>query len=67
MINLMKSMKKGLARMFTEIDGRVRKPRDRAGFRGTLRYVSLAVHSRSETGPRDDLIGWFYSTVLARS
>lgn len=50
--------------MFTEIDGRIRKPRSYAGFRGTLRYVSLTVHSRAETGPRDDLIAWFYSMVL---
>ncbi|EFO16533.2 CK1 protein kinase [Loa loa] len=55
----------GMARMFTEIDGRIRKPRNRAGFRGTLRYVSLTVHSRAETGPRDDLIAWFYSMVFA--
>ncbi|VDO52583.1 unnamed protein product [Brugia timori] len=52
-----------MARMFTEIDGRIRKPRDHAGFRGTLRYVSLTVHSRAERTPRDDLIAWFYSMI----
>lgn len=51
--------------MFTEIDGKIRKPRHYAGFRGTLRYVSLTVHSRAETGPCDDLIAWFYSLVFA--
>ncbi|KAL3993886.1 Protein kinase domain family protein [Acanthocheilonema viteae] len=53
----------GMARMFTEIDGRIRKPRHYAGFRGTPRYVSLTVHARAETGPRDDLIAWFYSMI----
>ncbi|VDM91731.1 unnamed protein product [Litomosoides sigmodontis] len=53
----------GMARMFTEIDGRMRKPRHYAGFRGALRYVSLTVHSHAETGPRDDLIAWFYSLI----
>uniref|UniRef100_A0AAF5PX10 Protein kinase domain-containing protein n=1 Tax=Wuchereria bancrofti TaxID=6293 RepID=A0AAF5PX10_WUCBA len=53
----------GMARMFTEMDGRIRKPRDHAGFRGTLRYVSLTVHSRAERTPRDDLIAWFYSMI----
>ncbi|MCP9262245.1 hypothetical protein DINM_005528 [Dirofilaria immitis] len=53
----------GMARMFTEIDGTIRKPRSQIGFRGTLRYVSSTVHSRHETGPRDDLISWFYSMI----
>ncbi|VDN04878.1 unnamed protein product [Thelazia callipaeda] len=55
----------GMARMFMEIDGRARSPRKHVGFRGTPHYVSLAVHSRRETGPCDDLIGWFYSMVFA--
>uniref|UniRef100_A0A915PHU2 Protein kinase domain-containing protein n=1 Tax=Setaria digitata TaxID=48799 RepID=A0A915PHU2_9BILA len=49
--------------MFTKMDGTFRKPRSYAGFRGTPRYVSLTVHLRRETGPRDDLIGWFYSMI----
>lgn len=53
----------GMARMFTDMDGTVRTSRNYAGFRGTLRYVSLTVHLRRETGPRDDLIGWFYSMI----
>ncbi|VDM92384.1 unnamed protein product [Onchocerca ochengi] len=53
----------GMARMFTELDGKIRKPRNQAGFRGTTRYVSITVHSRLETGPRDDLIAWFYSMM----
>lgn len=50
--------------MFTDRDGTFRTPRDYAGFRGTLRYVSLTVHSRHETGPCDDLVGWLYSLVF---
>ncbi|KAI6234298.1 hypothetical protein M3Y99_00810900 [Aphelenchoides fujianensis] len=45
----------GLARSHRMADGRPRKQRERAGFRGTLRYVSLRVHDREEQGPADDL------------
>lgn len=35
----------------------------RAGFRGTLRYVSIRVHDRQEQGPSDDLISLFYTLL----
>ena len=53
----------GLVRKYVNADGRVRPRRDRAGFRGTLRYVSLRVHERLEQGPADDLIALLYSLI----
>ncbi|KAI6230916.1 Protein kinase domain-containing protein [Aphelenchoides besseyi] len=53
----------GLARSFRTPDGRPRERRQRAGFRGTLRYVSMRVHDREEQGPADDLISLFYSLL----
>lgn len=51
----------GLSRRFRE-NGVVIK-RTTAGFRGTLRYVSLNVHGRKDQGPCDDLISLFYSII----
>ncbi|KAI6222902.1 hypothetical protein M3Y99_01488300 [Aphelenchoides fujianensis] len=53
----------GLARSHRMADGRPRKQRERAGFRGTLRYVSLRVHDREEQGPADDLVSLFYTLL----
>jgi hypothetical protein len=49
--------------LFRSSDGTLKPKRKRAGFRGTMRYVSLRVHDRSEPGPSDDLISLFY-TIL---
>uniref|UniRef100_A0A183VFN3 non-specific serine/threonine protein kinase n=1 Tax=Toxocara canis TaxID=6265 RepID=A0A183VFN3_TOXCA len=51
----------GMARRFRYSDGRIRRQRRYAGFRGTIRYVSVAVHERKEPGPVDDLWSLFYS------
>lgn len=51
----------GLARRFRDENGKIKKPRERVGFRGTLRYVSLRMHNKLECGPADDLISLFYS------
>ncbi|KAK0413170.1 hypothetical protein QR680_006641 [Steinernema hermaphroditum] len=53
----------GLVRRFRTRDGKMRERRTRAGFRGTLRYVSPRVHDREEQGPSDDLIALFYSMI----
>ncbi|KAK0413304.1 hypothetical protein QR680_006724 [Steinernema hermaphroditum] len=53
----------GLVRRFRTADGKIRKKRDRAGFRGTLRYVSPRVHDREEQGPGDDLLSLFYAMI----
>jgi serine/threonine protein kinase len=40
----------GLVRCYRSPDGRPKPRRKRAGFRGTLRYVSIRVHDREEQG-----------------
>uniref|UniRef100_A0A915PLK8 non-specific serine/threonine protein kinase n=1 Tax=Setaria digitata TaxID=48799 RepID=A0A915PLK8_9BILA len=53
----------GLARKFRQLDGKPIERRKRAGFRGTLRYVSMRVHDRQEQGPSDDLIALFFTLI----
>uniref|UniRef100_A0AC34QYM9 Protein kinase domain-containing protein n=1 Tax=Panagrolaimus sp. JU765 TaxID=591449 RepID=A0AC34QYM9_9BILA len=43
--------------------GGFRKERAYAGFRGTMRYVSLTVHDRKEQGPVDDFWSLYYSII----
>lgn len=53
---------------FRSPDGKIKPQHKRAGFRGTLRYVSIRVHDRQEQGPSDDLISLFYTCIeLLRS
>ncbi|ETN70836.1 hypothetical protein NECAME_14502 [Necator americanus] len=51
----------GLVRRYKNLDGTVRPLRSRAGFRGTVRYVSIRVHERVDQGPADDLVSLVYS------
>lgn len=53
----------GLVRRYKTADGRRRRRRPRAGFRGTLRYVSLRVHDHEDQGPADDLCSLFYALI----
>ncbi|KAK0425682.1 hypothetical protein QR680_009321 [Steinernema hermaphroditum] len=53
----------GMTRRFRSEAGSFRKERVYAGFRGTLRYVSLTVHDRREQGPVDDLWSLLYSII----
>lgn len=53
----------GLARKFRQSDGKLIETRKQAGFRGTLRYVSMRVHDRKEQGPSDDLIALFFTLI----
>ncbi|KAK6107389.1 Protein kinase domain containing protein [Brugia malayi] len=53
----------GMARQYRFDDGVVRKERYYAGFRGTVRYVSVTVHERRDQGPVDDFWSLFYSLV----
>lgn len=51
----------GLVRKFRKEDGTLRPRRLYVGFRGTLRYASLRIHDRQESGQADDLISLFYT------
>ncbi|VDN05417.1 unnamed protein product [Thelazia callipaeda] len=53
----------GLARRFRLANGKPIERRVRAGFRGTLRYVSIRVHDRQEQGPSDDLVALFFTLI----
>lgn len=53
----------GMTRKFTVNGGLRRKERSYAGFRGTIRYVSVTVHERREQGPCDDLWSLLYSMI----
>uniref|UniRef100_A0AC35FR52 Protein kinase domain-containing protein n=1 Tax=Panagrolaimus sp. PS1159 TaxID=55785 RepID=A0AC35FR52_9BILA len=44
-------------------NGGFRKERAYAGFRGTMRYVSVKVHDRKEQGPGDDLMSLLYTLI----
>lgn len=48
----------GMARKYRFDDGMVRKERYYAGFRGTMRYVSVTVHER-----RDQVISIFMQKI----
>uniref|UniRef100_A0A915JER4 Protein kinase domain-containing protein n=1 Tax=Romanomermis culicivorax TaxID=13658 RepID=A0A915JER4_ROMCU len=53
----------GLCRRYTNDDGSIKAPRPYVGFRGTVRYASLAAHEGRELSRQDDLISLFYSFV----
>ncbi|CAD5230913.1 unnamed protein product [Bursaphelenchus okinawaensis] len=53
----------GMTRKYMNEAGTRRKERQYAGFRGTLRYVSITVHERREQGPCDDLWSLLYSMI----
>ena len=53
----------GLARQFTLPTGEVRPRREKAAFRGTVRYASPAAHKGEELGRQDDLWSLFYMLV----
>uniref|UniRef100_A0AC34REZ7 Protein kinase domain-containing protein n=1 Tax=Panagrolaimus sp. JU765 TaxID=591449 RepID=A0AC34REZ7_9BILA len=46
-----------------KINGKPRNARDKAPFRGTIRYASSRALKQKECGPVDDLIGWLYSVL----
>jgi len=53
----------GLSRRYLSPSGKVREPRDVAGFRGTARYASINAHDCKELGRRDDIWSLFYLAV----
>lgn len=53
----------GMTRQYRNQNGAFRKERAYAGFRGTMRYVSLTVHERKEQGPADDFWSLLYTLI----
>jgi len=53
----------GMCRKYRKDDGSHRRPRDRLGFRGTVRYASPACHKEEELSRRDDLWSWLFMIV----
>uniref|UniRef100_A0A914PQ86 Protein kinase domain-containing protein n=1 Tax=Panagrolaimus davidi TaxID=227884 RepID=A0A914PQ86_9BILA len=52
-----------MVRRIRDMEGTLRPPRKYAPFRGTVRYVSIAMHQKRDVGFGDDLIGWFYAMI----
>uniref|UniRef100_A0AC35GA20 Protein kinase domain-containing protein n=1 Tax=Panagrolaimus sp. PS1159 TaxID=55785 RepID=A0AC35GA20_9BILA len=54
----------GIARMFQKKNDsgglELKTPRTQVGFKGTVRFASLACHRNHEMGPKDDCESWFY-------
>lgn len=66
-VNLLYILDFGLSRQFATYDAttktlKLRKPRARASFRGTVAYCSVNVHKHLEQGRHDDL--WYLRTKL---
>ena len=55
----------GLARKFTDDDGKVLAERDEATFRGTTTYASPHAHAQKEQSARDDLYSVLYVVAEA--
>ncbi|CAD6191254.1 unnamed protein product [Caenorhabditis auriculariae] len=53
----------GMCRKFTNEQGVIRKPRQAAGFRGTVRYAPIACHLQRELCRKDDIETWIYMQV----
>ncbi|CAL2040978.1 unnamed protein product [Caenorhabditis brenneri] len=50
----------GMCRKYTGNDGTIRKPRQAAGFRGTVRYAPISCHMQKDLCRSDDLETWVY-------
>lgn len=56
----------GMARKYVKEDVppfTIRHPRQRAGFRGTVRYAAISCHLEREQSRKDDLESWLYQQV----
>ncbi|MFH4974368.1 hypothetical protein AB6A40_001077 [Gnathostoma spinigerum] len=53
----------GMCRKYTNSKNIIRKPRQNAAFRGTLRYAPLSCHIERELCRRDDVESWLYMQV----
>ncbi|KAI1732570.1 protein kinase domain-containing protein [Ditylenchus destructor] len=53
----------GMCRKFIHEDGTIKQPRQVAGFRGTVKYASIACHRQREMCRQDDIETWLYMVV----
>uniref|UniRef100_A0A7E4ZVZ7 Protein kinase domain-containing protein n=1 Tax=Panagrellus redivivus TaxID=6233 RepID=A0A7E4ZVZ7_PANRE len=53
----------GIARRITNDDNELKTPRAQVGFKGTVRFASLACHHNKEMGPKDDCESWYYLLI----
>ncbi|CAB3396815.1 unnamed protein product [Caenorhabditis bovis] len=53
----------GMARKFVHEDGTIKKPRNVAGFRGTVKYAPVSCHAMRELCRQDDCETWLYMLV----
>ncbi|KAF8363770.1 hypothetical protein PRIPAC_90693 [Pristionchus pacificus] len=50
----------GIARKFTNKENVLKTPREKAKFKGTVKFASIACHRNIELSPKDDCESWFY-------
>ncbi|TKR67847.1 hypothetical protein L596_023934 [Steinernema carpocapsae] len=50
----------GIARRFLNDNNELKTPRDKVGFKGTVRFAALSCHKNAELGPKDDCESWLY-------
>jgi len=50
----------GIARKILNDSNELKTPREKVGFKGTIRFASLSCHRNIEMGPKDDCESWFY-------
>uniref|UniRef100_A0A914KVA8 non-specific serine/threonine protein kinase n=1 Tax=Meloidogyne incognita TaxID=6306 RepID=A0A914KVA8_MELIC len=53
----------GIARRFLGPDGKIRNPRKKTRFKGTVRFASLSMHEGDDLGRKDDCESWMYMIV----
>jgi tau tubulin kinase len=53
----------GMARKYVNEQNIMRRPRDRAGFRGTVRYAPIGSHDQRDLCRKDDVESWFYTLI----
>ncbi|KAI6210110.1 Tau-tubulin kinase 1 [Aphelenchoides besseyi] len=50
----------GIARRLVNSNNELKTPRNTVGFKGTIRFASLACHKNEDMGKKDDCESWFY-------
>ena len=50
----------GIARKITNTTNKLKAPREKVAFKGTVRYAPIACHKGQELGKKDDCESWLY-------